>query len=305
MHPAVSVIFFTVTSGAGFGLMALLGLGWPVADSTVVVFLACALAGGLAIVGLVSSTFHLGHPERAWRALSQWRSSWLSREGVLAIAALILFACYALNWIIFGSRFSPLGIASAVMAALTVFSTAMIYASLRTVPSWHNWLTPACYFAFSLSSGLLLASAVGQFSSETYPLIIAAALAALALSWAVKLAWWRRDRGPGIGLPGTDTGTATGLGKLGKVRLLERPHTGENYLTREMVHRIGRKHAAVLRSLSLVFGFAVPAILIILAWTARQQLLLWPASASMLLGLLVERWLFFAEARHSVSLYYD
>jgi DMSO reductase anchor subunit len=72
-----------------------------------------------------------------------------------------------------------------------------------------------------------------------------------------------------------------------------------------MVHRIGRKHAAVLRSISLGFGFALPVILVILAWSAGSQLLLWPASASMLLGLLVERWLFFAEARHSVSLYYD
>jgi DMSO reductase anchor subunit len=162
-----------------------------------------------------------------------------------------------------------------------------------------------CYLAFSLSSGLLLASAAGQYSSEGYPFYVAAAFAALAIAWSAKLAWWRRASGPGIGLPGTDAGTATGLGRLGTVRLLERPHSGENYLTREMVHRIGRKHAAALRTLSLAFGLAVPAILITLAWTTRQQLFLWPASASMMLGLLMERWLFFAEARHSVSLYYD
>jgi sulfite dehydrogenase (quinone) subunit SoeC len=305
MHPAISVIFFTVTSGAGFGLMALIGFGWPVADDRLAAFLVCALSGGLAVAGLVSSTFHLGHPERAWRALSQWRSSWLSREGVLAILTLALFSSYALYWLILGVRPMVLGIVSGSLAALTVFSTAMIYSSLRTVPSWHSVLTPACYLGFSLSSGMLLASSVGQFSGDNLPFYLAAVLAGLVVSWLVKLAWWRRSGGPGIGLPGTDTGTATGLGKLGKVRLLERPHSGDNYLTKEMVHRIGRKHAAVLRSISLAFGFALPTILVFLAWSAGSQLLLWPASASMLLGLVVERWLFFAEARHSVSLYYD
>jgi sulfite dehydrogenase (quinone) subunit SoeC len=305
MHPAVSVIFFTVTSGAGFGLMALIGFGWPVADNKIAAFLVCALAGGLAVAGLVSSTFHLGHPERAWRALSQWRSSWLSREGVLAIVTLALFSAYALYWLFFGIRSPVLGTVSALLAALTVFSTAMIYASLRTVPLWYSVLTPACYLGFSLSSGLLLASSAGQFSGDALPFYLAAVLAVLAVSWLVKLAWWRRAGAPGIGLPGTDTGTATGLGKIGTVRLLERPHSGENYLTKEMVHRIGRKHAAVLRSISLGFGFALPAILVILAWSTGLQLLLWPASASMFVGLLVERWLFFAEARHSVSLYYD
>jgi DMSO reductase anchor subunit len=169
MHPAISVIFFTVTSGAGFGLMALIGFGWPVADDRLTAFLVCALAGGLAVAGLVSSTFHLGHPERAWRALSQWRSSWLSREGVLAIVTLALFSAYALYWLFFGIRSPMLGTMSALLAALTVFSTAMIYASLRTVPSWHNVLTPACYLGFSLSSGMLLASAAGQFSGVVFP----------------------------------------------------------------------------------------------------------------------------------------
>jgi sulfite dehydrogenase (quinone) subunit SoeC len=224
---------------------------------------------------------------------------------VLAILTLALFSAYAIYWLILGVRPMVLGIVSGSLAALTVFSTAMIYSSLRTVPSWHSVLTPACYLGFSLSSGMLLASSVGQFSGDNLPFYLAAVLAGLVVSWLVKLAWWRRSGGPGIGLPGTDTGTATGLGKLGKVRLLERPHSGDNYLTKEMVHRIGRKHAAVLRSISLAFGFALPTILVFLAWSAGSQLLLWPASASMLLGLVVERWLFFAEARHSVSLYYD
>ena len=94
MHPAVSVIFFTVMSGAGLGMIFLIGLGFPVDASAAWVFLIGVVGGGLAVAGLLASTFHLGHPERAWRALSQWRSSWLSREGIAAIATLILFGIY-------------------------------------------------------------------------------------------------------------------------------------------------------------------------------------------------------------------
>ena len=44
------------------------------------ILIAYALASG----GLIASTFHLGHPERAIKAFTQWRSSWLSREAWLA-----------------------------------------------------------------------------------------------------------------------------------------------------------------------------------------------------------------------------
>ena len=104
MHPAISVIFFTVTSGAGFGLIAMIGAGIPLPGDLLSAFLISALAGGMAIAGLVASTFHLGRPERAWRAFSQWRSSWLSREGVLAVTTLGLFAIYTLNWVVTGER---------------------------------------------------------------------------------------------------------------------------------------------------------------------------------------------------------
>ncbi|WP_375589902.1 hypothetical protein ABWH89_02745 [Hoeflea alexandrii] len=89
------------------------------------------------------------------------------------------------------------------------------------------------------------------------------------------------------------------------MRLLERPHTGENYLTREMVHRIGRKHASRLRMLALVLGGIVPAlVLAIVGLSGAPALVNLLAAVSMLIGLLAERWLFFAEAEHAVSLYY-
>lgn len=305
MHPAVSVIFFTVTSGAGLGLVFVIGLGWPMYDGMLPAFLVSLLAGGLTVAGLISSTFHLGHPERAWRAFSQWQSSWLSREGVLAVVTMILFAIYALVWMFLDLRLTWLGYAVAIFAALTVYATAMIYAQLKTVPNWHSALTPLCYLTFSLASGLVLASVVG--STHTVfglPVSMVAALA-LVFSWIAKLVWWSRADKVGFSDTGSDTGTATGLGHLGKVKLLEKPHSGENYLTKEMVHQIGRKHARKLRLIALVLGLALPLVLCFLSLsTGLTAPLLGLAFVSMMAGLFAERWLFFAEARHAVSLYY-
>jgi len=305
MHPAVSVIFFTVTSGIGFGLIFLLGLGWQMHQGMWPVFLSCALAGGLSVAGLLSSTFHLGHPERAWRAFSQWRSSWLSREGVLAVLTLVLFGIYTLTWAFLDMRIAWLGFVISILAALTVFATAMIYAQLKTVPNWHSALTPLCYLTFALASGIVLASAIGTADEILgLPTPILAAIA-LVIAWVSKLAWWNRADKVGFADTGSNTGTATGLGHLGKVKLLEKPHSGENYLTREMVHQIGRKHASKLRLIALVLGLAVPLVLCFIALsTGATTVLLLLGAISMIAGLFAERWLFFAEAKHAVSLYY-
>jgi DMSO reductase anchor subunit len=305
MHPAVSVIFFTVTSGAGFGLMFLLGLGWPMANSPVLVFFTCALAGALAVAGLLSSTFHLGHPERAWRAVSQWRSSWLSREGVLAIVTLVAFAIYGAAWLFFDNRIALLGYVISALSVATVYATAMIYAQLKTVPAWQTALTPACYLAFSFCTGLLLA---GMLSGNAVVFEIPASLIAsfaLLLAWFLKLSWWNRADRIGFSTTGSDAGTATGLGNLGDVKLFERPHTGENYLTREMVHQIGRKHANKLRRIAMLLGAVLPVVLAFIgSLGVVPSLFLALAAVSLIAGLFAERWLFFAEAKHAVSLYY-
>jgi len=300
MHPAISVIFFTVSSGAGFGLIFLIGLGFPFGSGALRAFIVSLAGGGLAVAGPLASTFHLGHPERAWRALSQWRSSWLSREGIAAILTLCLFGLYALVWMWSGIRQPLLGLLVALGAATTVFTTAMIYAQLRTVPQWKTWLTPLVYLGFALASGWLLASSFGtHWSPQVW------GIGLVALAWAAKWAWWVRATRTRLSDAGSTPETATGLGFIGKVRLLERPHSGENYLTREMVHRIGRKHARKLRLLAMALGAVVPvAILIITALTGAPAVLNLAAALSMLVGLLAERWLFFAEAEHAVSLYY-
>ncbi len=305
MHPAISVIFFTVTSGAGFGFLALIGLGVPLPEGGLGAFLASFIAGGLAVAGLISSTFHLGHPERAWRAFSQWRSSWLSREGVLAVITLVLFGLYALNWIFFETRIAALGYSMSVGAVLTVFATAMIYAQLKTVPSWNNALTPLCYLLFAAACGILLAASFGYWTSVAGLSVAITGVVALGVAWIAKLMWWNKLANDTLAARGSSTETATGLGFIGKVRLLEKPHSGENYLTKEMVHQIGRKHASKLRTLSLIFGAAVPLMICLIVIVAEApNHLLALAFISLLAGLFVERWLFFAEAKHAVSLYY-
>ena len=305
MHPAISVIFFTVTSGAGFGLMFLIGLGIGLPQQGWGAFFVCFLAGGLAAAGLLSSTFHLGHPERAWRAFSQWRSSWLSREGVSAVVTLMLFAAYGFLWVFFGIRNPVLGLCVSVGAVITVYTTAMIYAQLKTVPAWNTPLTPACYLSFALASGVLAGASFGSWTSSGGLSISLLAILVLAVSWGAKFFWWQCAAHDDLAARGSDTGTATGLGKLGAVRLLEKPHSGENYLTREMVHQVGRKHAVKLRLIAIGLGALLP-ILISLAVFAFS----WPAPLlglafiALIGGLFVERWLFFAEARHAVSLYY-
>jgi sulfite dehydrogenase (quinone) subunit SoeC len=306
MHPAISVILFTVASGAGFGAVALIGAGYPLIDNPVAFFIAAFLAGALAVAGLMSSTFHLGHPERAWRALSQWRSSWLSREGVLAISALFAFGLFVLARLFTDLAVDWLGWLAALLSTLTVFATAMIYAQLKTVPHWHSALTPLVYLAFSFASGLLLVAAAGNAALfGEIPVAFIATIAVL-VAWGIKVAWWQRAAATTLSSRGMTRESATGLGHIGKVSLFERPHTGANYLTREMVHRIGRKHAAKLRLIALLVGGGLP--LLITAATGVWGFdvrLLGLAFVAMMAGLICERWLFFAEARHSVSLYYE
>jgi len=250
MHPAPSVIVFTTLSGLGFGLLFWLGLGLPaVTGWTAFVFY--VIAFGLAVGGLISSTFHLGHPERALKAFTQWRSSWLSREGVAAVAALCVMAIFALGAVFLSTRWGPLGWLGALLSLAVVYTTSMIYAQLRTVPRWNTALTPALFLALSLAGGALLAGQVGI------------ALILLPMAAALQVLWWMQGDGA-FAASGTDMASATGLGGIGTVRAFEPPHTGTNYLLREFVHVVGRKHSQKLRFIALSLGYFLPVILLLL-----------------------------------------
>jgi DMSO reductase anchor subunit len=293
MHPAPSVILFTTLSGLGFGLLAFLGLGYPSVTGWVA-FVFYAIAYALAVGGLLASTFHLGHPERAFKAFSQWKTSWLSREGLCAVAALLVMGLYAIGAIFMDSHWRLLGVIGAALSLGTVFTTSMIYCQLKTIPRWNMPLTPVMFLSFSIAGGALLA---GQENLAIWLLLIAG---------AVQLGYWvQGDKA--FAASGTTMGTATGLGEPGAtVRAFEPPHTGSNYLLREFVHVVGRKHAQKLRAIALCFGFVLPVLLLVLPVDSSLVKHLMAAFAVLahMAGIAVSRWLFFAQAEHVVGLYY-
>lgn len=304
MHPAPSIIVFTTLSGLGYGLAAVLGLGMldPAALATRI---AHVLALFLIAAGLSSSTLHLGNPQRAWRAFSQWRSSWLSREGVMAILTFLPLVWAAWGSVVEG-RYLPLpGLLGTALSAVTVYCTAMIYASLKSVDAWHTPLTPACYLLFAAAGGFLLAGVFAAGSGSGSAPTLFAAVVLLVAAWTAKTVWWRRLDGL---KPLSTPESATGLGFIGHVRLFERPHVNENYLTREMGFRVARKHAAKLRLLALGSGAVAPVLLSLVAIAmgagAVGSILAALATLFFLAGVLAERWLFFATARHAVMNYY-
>jgi DMSO reductase anchor subunit len=308
MHPAYSVILFTTASGAGYGLLVWLALQWLLGLAPAHVafgVLAFAVAFALITAGLLSSTAHLGRPERAWRAFSQWQTSWLSREAVLALATYVPAGLLALGWAIgdgASSIMRVLALLTIGSALLTLLSTGMIYASLRTIRQWHQPLTAPIYIALGLGSGAVLLNGLVHMVGPAQPWSAWLAIVAVASAGVLKWAYWRAIDGE---LRSYTVEAATGLGRIGKVRPLEPPHTQPNYIMREMGYRVARKHARKLRRLAAVFAFAVPCAASLISLIPSVGLAASiVAAAAMAAGLLVERWLFFAEAEHVAMLYY-
>ena len=308
MHPAYSVILFTTSSGAGYGLLFWISLTHAFGlapDNRWLLFMGIALALILITVGLLASTAHLGHPERAIRAFSQWRSSWLSREGVVAVLTYGPAGLLALLWLFgveSGVITSLLALLAAIGAAATVWCTGMIYASLRTIRQWHHDLVPFIYLALAAGTGALLFGFIlGLFGHGS---IFTALLTIICLAIGAALKWhyWQSiDNDPGQ----YTAEMATGLGDLGKVKPLDPPHTRPNFVMREMGYRVARKHAEKLRKSVLLALFAAPAALILLTLLTGWHAFLFAAAVIVAgIGVATERWLFFAEAEHVSQLYY-
>jgi len=310
MNPAISVILFSTASGAGYGLLALLALfavAGVLPQSRWFGVAAFVLAFGAITFGLLASTFHLGRPERMWRAFSQWRSSWLSREAILAIAVYALGLLFAFGWVVLGTYQAPwgtFGVMTAVLSMMTVYCTAMIYATLRPIHAWSNRATVPNYLALALWTGMVWLNLLVHLFDATNPQIAMVLVLAGFLSFFMKRRYWRRID---TMEPHSDVGSATGLGDLGKIRLLDAPHTQENFVQHEMVFQIARKHVEKLRRIAFLglYGVALPVVMLTMeseSWIAILGALV--GAVSVTIGVLVERWLFFAEAKHTVSLYY-
>ncbi len=309
MRPAFSVILFTTLSGTGFGLWCWLGLriaaarmltpfepiGWAIG-----LILGAALVG----VGVAASLWHLGRPLRVWRAFSQWRSSWMSREGVASVAALTA-ALATFAGLMFPGHAAAGSVAAALLAALSlaaVYCTAMIYASLPPIPAWRHRLVVPGYLGFALVGGLF-PFRISVLLPPLWSQVVAAllVLGPLALA-ALKRRYWRDldrtplpfTRGDAVGLPGRD------------VSVFEGPSTDTTYVAREMGFALARKHAAKLRRIALALFALLPALCAAVAWALPAATLpaLVAAAIAFQLGAIVERWLFFAEAKHVVAAYH-
>jgi DMSO reductase anchor subunit len=309
MHPALSVVFFTTATGAGYGLLALLGLSvalGAIAPDRWLGFVGLGLALSLVTAGLLSSTAHLTHPERAWRAFSQWRSSWLSREGIASVLAYVPAGVFGTGWVILGRTdgfVSAAGLVTAAGALVTVFTTGMIYASLKPVAQWHSRFTVPGYLIFALMTGAVLLNAILRLFGNDARGAALLAVIAIAVGWGWKTATWRHNDG----LSSVSTAnSATGLAG-GEIRSIEWPHTEENFVLKEMGYRIARKHVAKLRQLVHLLAFGVPLAATALSLFAGNGIGIAAAIVAVIVqapGMLIERWLFFAEAKHSVTLYY-
>lgn len=304
MHPAYSVILFTTASGAGYGLLVLLGLvGISHGQASTLAFglTAMLISLGLVTVGLLSSTFHLGHPERAWRAFSQWRFSWLSREGVLAVVTYFPAALFGIVWsglVEAPSAIAPLAVMTGVLAALTVFSTGKIYSTLATIRAWHNPWTVWVYLSYALATGATLLAAMTAVFGNFPAFLVYFSSALLVTALIVVLCYWRSiDAAP----RDLTMGAATGLGHIGRVGQWEVPHTSANYVQREMGYVVARRHAGRLRRI-VVFSMVLAIVAMLAALVSPYVALL--SAALALFAAVVQRWLFFAEARHVSTLFY-
>jgi sulfite dehydrogenase (quinone) subunit SoeC len=308
MHPAFSVIFFTTLSGMGYGLwffisyQSLLVGAEQAKQSGAGLLLGFILASG----GLLSSTLHLGKPQRAWRAFSQWRTSWLSREGIFAIACFVPATLWMAQHYLQRDviSYSVLAIFLAALSIATVACTAMIYASLKPIPAWQHADVVPVYLLFALLTGGLLGTAIARTNSKESMEFSSLAFMLLALLLGVlKQRYWKDIDTQKL----PSRSSALGLSEDKVVTVFEHPHTEANYLTKEMGFVLARKHSKKLRIIAVILFaclpvvFCIAALMLPLVFTAYLML---AATVFAYLGALLERWLFFAEARHAVMQYY-
>jgi len=292
MRPAFSVIFLTTLSGLGQGLF----IAGYVAPQSDVHFrqLAFGISALLAAAGLFASFFHLGRLRPAWRAASQWRTSWLSRE-VVALPAFVAGACLcALNA---GNRILET-VVLAICLALFV-CTGMIYACLKFLQEWATPLTVANFIALGTASGFTLAAALAAFMKSTQ--------AAFYARWAVWLTLFAAIlriaslvRNARL-RPKSTLQSAIGVAHP-KVRQVSQGFTAGSFNTREFFSGASPSSMRAIKWAFLAATFAIPAALLLLS-TDRS----WVAAAVVIQygGLVLERWFFFAQANHPQNLYYQ
>jgi DMSO reductase anchor subunit len=322
VHPAFSVIFLTTLIGAGQGLFLALYTGQLYALANLLPeqsegFYAVGSLVSLALLvaGLVASFFHLGRPERAWRAAARWRTSWLSREVLVLPAMMALVLLYGLAHHFGFTRplFTIAGILPidatlligllGTLAAFALFvSTAMIYASVKFLQEWHSPLTVVNFVFLGIASGFMLAAAYSAWLGNDLVAFFGTwAVVATLLGLFTRTASLVRNRRL---KHKSNLQTAIGVRHKAMAQTAQGA-TGGSFNTREFAHGKGPGTLRAVRLLFLTLVFPLPVALIVLGYAVASPILPLTAFLVQFLGLLAERWYFFAEARHPQNLYYQ
>ena len=276
--------------------------------------LGSAIALLLLILGLISSVFHLGRPERAWRSATMWRTSWLSREVIVLPTVMLLIFIYGLihfmNWNMILMRFGAIEISvSLIIGAITtlaVFSlfiaTGMIYACLKFLQEWHSPLTVINYLLLGSSSGFILATLIAVYKQpELVSFFAGWSIVLLTLAFIFKSAALIRNKKL---RPKSTVQTAIGV-RHNKIKQKSMGFMGGSMNTRDFFHGKTRTFLKSIKTLFLLMVFVIPMIMLIITLLQPTKMVMLIAMASMSLGLLAERWHFFAGGNHPQNIYYQ
>ena len=318
MNPAFSVIFLTTLIGVGQGLFLALYTGETLAligaiaapDGPSFFALGSAVSLFFLAAGLLASFFHLGLPVRAWRAAAMWRTSWLSREVIVLPALMATVFVYGvlhyLGWQAAGgaerAAVAIVGGLGAVLCIALFVCTGMIYACIKFLQEWASPLTLVNYALLGCASGFTLATGFAFFFAPNLLKIYASS--ALVLIFAALLSraasLYRNARIK----PRSTMQTATGI-RHPRVVQKAQGAMGGSFNTRLYFHGKAAQFVRSVKWIFLVLVFPVPALLLAIALSDASASLLIAAFVIQYLGLIAERWFFFAQANHPQNLYYQ
>lgn len=320
MHPAFSVIFLTTLIGAGQGLFLALFLVESLSIVDVLPMQSGAFyangsmfALALLVGGLIASFFHLGRPERAWRSATMWRTSWLSREVIMLPAFMLVLFLYAMNHYSLGDVSSAsvngevqitvlLGITGVILCLALFICTGMIYACLKFLQEWHTPFTPINYILLGTMSGFTLAAVYASVSSPALAKFYAGwALMLTITAFIFRLASLVRNKRL---KHKSDLKTALGV-RHNKITQKTTGAMGGSFNTREFFHGKPPEFFQAVKWFFLIAAFAIPFLMLLAFSSSESFVLFFIAFLVQYVGLVAERWFFFAQSNHPQNLYYQ
>ncbi len=323
MHPAFSVIFLTTLIGVGQGLFLALFTGQlysaikflPVQDATLFYGYGSLISVGFLAAGLVASFFHLGHPERAWRSAAKWKTSWLSREVLVLPAFMGMTFIYAMihinNWnpILFNLTENItvdlsllVGALNVVLAFSLFICTAMIYACIKFLQEWATPLTVVNYTLLGMASGFAMCTAYAAYINSNLVHFYAGwTILLTVIALISRSASLIRNRNIKYK---SDLSSAIGI-RHPKIKQIAQGAMGGSFNTREYFHGTKPLFFKSIKWVFLVLVFVIPILLIATGLASHNFLFFAIAFAVQYIGLLAERWFFFAQANHPQNLYYQ